>query len=185
MSLRRCVKGGRQEAEAGIPFVRISFDLDDTLRCHRTDVVLEQGLLPAVLCRFLGEPLRRGTRDLMRKLRKEGWEVWVYTSSGPGPFQIRFWLALYGIRLGGVINETRHRRELAGHRFSRLPSKYPPAFGIDLHVDDSEGVRMEGEQHGFQVVMIRADDENWTSKVIAAASGALKRTGCPEGLTAG
>ena len=59
-------------------------------------------------------------------------------------------------------------RALSGHRFSRLPSKYPPAFGIDLHVDDSEGVRMEGDEHGFRVVVVRPDDENWIQRVLDA-----------------
>ncbi len=46
---------------------------------------------------------------------------------------------------------------------------YPPAFGIDLHVDDSEGVRLEGEEHGFHVVVVRPDDERWTKRVLDAA----------------
>jgi hypothetical protein len=51
-----------------------------------------------------------------------------------------------------------------------MPSKYPPAFDIDLHVDDSEGVRMEGDEFGFRVVVVRPDDENWTERVLDAVS---------------
>jgi hypothetical protein len=50
------------------------------------------------------------------------------------------------------------------------PSKNPGAFGIDLHVDDSVGVRMEGEQHGFNVVVVSPDNESWTELVLSAAA---------------
>jgi len=33
---------------------------------------------------------------------------------------------------------------------------------IGLHVDDSDGVRMEGKQHGFHVVVVTPDDSHWT-----------------------
>ena len=81
---------------------------------------------------------------------------------------IRFWLLRYGIPVDGVVNEEKHRRELAGRRFPRLPSEYPPAFGIDFHVDDSLGVQMEGETYGFRVVVVQPSDPSWADKVLAA-----------------
>ena len=53
-----------------------------------------------------------------------------------------------------------------------MPSKYPPAFGIDLHIDDSEGVLEEGREHGFRVVVVTPNDERWTEKVLDAVSEA-------------
>jgi hypothetical protein len=150
--------------------MRISFDIDETLVCRRTKVPTEPGRLPPFVYRWHGEPLRQGTCSLIDQLRQRGCSIWIYTSSGRTVFQIRLWLWLYGIRVDGVVNEERHRRELANRQFSSPPSKYPPAFGIDLHVDDSEGVRMEGDEHGFQVVVIRPDDENWVRKVLGAVS---------------
>ena len=148
--------------------MRISFDVDDTLVLQALEEPPEPGPFPAFIHRWLGEPLRLGTCSLVRELRRRGCSVWIYTSSGRTPFGIRLWLFLHGFRIHGVINDERHRRELAGRRFSRLPSKYPPAFGIDYHVDDSEGVRMEGEEHGFRVIVVRPGDEHWTQKVLDA-----------------
>lgn len=148
--------------------MRISFDVDDTLVLHGLDTPPERGRFPAFVHRWFGEPLRRGTCSLISELRRRGCSVWIYTSSGRTPFDIRLWMFLRGIRIDGVINDERHRRELAGRRLSRLPSKYPPAFGIDLHVDDSEGVLMEGQEHGFRVVVVSPDDEHWTARVLDA-----------------
>jgi len=150
--------------------MRISFDVDDTLVLHGLDTPPERGRFPAFVHRWFGEPLRRGTCSLIGELRRRGCSVWIYTSSGRTPFDIRLWMFLHGIRVDGVINDERHRRELAGRRFSRLPSKYPPAFGIDLHVDDSAGVLMEGQEHGFRVVVVSPDDEHWTERVLDALS---------------
>jgi hypothetical protein len=48
------------------------------------------------------------------------------------------------------------------------PSKYPPAFGIDLHVDDSEGVGLEGQRYGFAVVVVSPEDPDWAARVLEA-----------------
>ncbi|HEV2693194.1 MAG TPA: hypothetical protein VG347_09895, partial [Verrucomicrobiae bacterium] len=86
------------------------------------------------------------------------------------PLHIRRWLFLYGVRIDGVVNDERHRRQMEGSKLANVPSKYPPAFGIDLHVDDSEGVRMEAAEHGFKVVIVRPHDEQWTQKVLEAVA---------------
>lgn len=149
--------------------MRISFDIDDTLVCREIPYPVESGRLPSFLLGRFCEPLRGGTRPLVDELQRRGCSIWIYTSSGRTPFQIRLWLFLHGIRVDGIVNDERHRRELSDLRFSRLPLKYPPAFSIDLNVDDSEGVRMEGDQHGFRVVVVRPEDRDWTEKVLNAA----------------
>ena len=159
---------------ARTPRTRVSFDVDDTLVCCGGAACCEASYIPQFIRRWLGEPLRAGTGALVRELRRRECSVWIYTTSGRSPFYIRRWLLLHGIRVDGVVNSERHRQGLATHGFSRLPSKFPPAFGIDLHVDDSEGVRMEGESHGFRVVVIRPDDPHWTRRVLDAVT----RTQC-------
>ena len=68
-----------------------------------------------------------------------------------------------------MINQTIHERELFHNPRERHPSKNPGAFGIDLHVDDSEGVAEEGRRHGFAVVVVAPTDEALTEKVLAEA----------------
>ena len=154
--------------------MRISFDVDDTLVCPGVRT-RDPAVIPGVLGEFFCEPLRAGARSLIGELKERGWTVWVYTTSLRTPFQIRFWLLLHGITVDGVVNDDRHRRELATRRFDRLPSKYPPAFDIDLHVDDSEGVRLEGEEHGFKVILVEPSDGEWVEKVLDAADSLKKR----------
>lgn len=150
--------------------LRISFDLDDTLTSHCRKVPMESGWFPDFVHRWLGEPLRDGTTRLIRELRRRGCSIWIYTSSGRSPFHIRRWLLLHGIRVDGIVNSSLHYLASRKHRLPLTPSKFPPAFGIDLHVDDSEGVRMEGEKLGFRVLVIDPYDTHWVEKVLAAVT---------------
>jgi FMN phosphatase YigB (HAD superfamily) len=150
--------------------MRISFDLDDTLICYQTGVPQEPRL-PWYLAALGGnEPLRLGARSLIRQFREHGWEVWVYTTSHRPPRQVWWWFWGHGARIGRVINQDTHDRYLRRTRNDYPPSKNPRAFGIDLHVDDSEGVRMEGRQHGLRVIVVSPDDTAWVDKVWHAAA---------------
>jgi len=150
--------------------IRISFDVDDTLACHFSQGDAECSRLPAAVHRWLGEPLRSGTRELARELRRRGCSIWVYTSSGRTPAYVRRWLLLYGVRIDGVVNSVLHKQALTAHGFTNSPSKFPPAFAIDLHVDDSEGVRLEGYDHGFRVVVVQPDDTQWAQRILDAVA---------------
>ena len=155
--------------------MRISFDLDDTLICYRANVPCERRRVPFMLLPWFDEHLSRGTAELLHELTRRGWEIWIYTTSGRTERYMRWWLRFYGIKLGGMVNEHLHGRlPMAGS-----VSKYPPAFQIDLHVDDSEGVRMEGEKHGFRVAVVSPDDPAWAAHVLTAAAeveAALRRS---------
>lgn len=150
--------------------LRISFDIDDTLACQALHSDAEPSRLPEFVHRWLGEPLRIGTRSLIRELRRRNCSVWIYTSSGRTPAYIRRWLMLHGIHVDGVVNSVRHKHALTERGLSHAPSKLPSAFDIDLHVDDSEGVQIEGLYHGFRVVVVRPDDQQWAQQVLGAVA---------------
>jgi hypothetical protein len=146
--------------------MRIAFDLDDTLiPSHRDLFPVERP--PGWLGRlFAPEWLRCGATHLLDTLVRHGCDVWVYTTSLRPPGHIRRLFRCYGVRLGGAINGDMHQnwlRQQPGHRHC---SKYPPAFGIDLLVDDSEGVRMEGDQFRFHVLTVRPDDPAWSHTLL-------------------
>ena len=163
--------------------IRISFDIDDTLACQLHHCDVEHSWLPNFVHRWLGEPLRFGTRSLTRKLRRQGCSIWVYTSSGRTPSYIRRWLLLHGIRVDGVVNSVRHGHALAAHGLENSPSKFPPAFDIDLHVDDSEGVKLEGHDHGFRVVVVHPEDENWAQRVLDAVGDVQTQLAWQQAIT--
>ena len=112
----------------------------------------------------------------MGELIRRRCELWIYTTSYRSPRYLRGWLRCLGVSLAGVVNQARQERVVG----RQGPSKYPPAFGIDLHVDDSEGVGQEGERHGFAVVVVSPEDVGWAVRVLEVVerkAGAVKRPG--------
>lgn len=142
--------------------MRISFDVDDTLVCG-PGVTTEQHVAHWRRWRYR-EPIRLGTKSLMAELIRRDCQLWIYTTSYRSPRYLRGWFRSFGVPISGVVNQDRHERVVG----RRGPSKYPPAFGIDLHVDDSEGVGLEGRRHGFAVVVVSPDDPEWAARVLAA-----------------
>ena len=157
--------------------MRIGFDLDRTLIPAPGSVMqLEPlGWAPRMISR---EPLRAGTPKLLLELRQRRHEIWLYTSSLQSAARLRLWFRAFGVRIDGIINQTRHDAVLLGSKLGC--SKYPPAFGIELLVDDSEGVATEGKRLGFAVLRIEEDDVGWCSRVVcrvAEAEQTLTRAG--------
>lgn len=143
--------------------MRIAFDLDNILiRCgHDFPLVTSQRRIWA---RLLGnEQLREETKELTDCCRQRGWEVWVYTTSYRSAWQIRNLFWLHGISLDSVVNQQRHNHEVQARC-----TKHPPSFGIDFLIDDSEGVRIEGERHDFRVLVVAPNDTQWAEKVRTA-----------------
>ncbi|MDO7876625.1 hypothetical protein Q5H93_17905 [Hymenobacter sp. ASUV-10] len=140
--------------------MRIAFDLDNTLiRCgYEFPLALPHRKFWAWLLR--PEGLRQGIVEAAAHCRQQGWEVWVYTTSHRSAWHIRRLFWLHGIRLDGIVNQQRHGREAQARC-----SKHPPSFGIDLLIDDAEGVWLEGERHGFRVLVVRPEDAQWVEKV--------------------
>lgn len=140
----------------------ISFDLDDTL-IPGTKIFPVEKL--NWFQKILGvEPIRAGSIELMKLLKSQGHSICIYTTSFRNPLSIRMAFRSYGVPLHQVINQKKHNMTLKERR--NICSKYPPAFGIDLHIDDSLGVGLEGVKFKFKVIIIDESDPSWVLKSI-------------------
>lgn len=148
--------------------MRVSFDLDEVLfvspATHKTEPPLS---FP--LNRIYTERLRLGTPELIRTLRKMGYEVWIYTSSFRSERYIRHLFRLYGVVLDGIVNGTRHLREVQRGHAETLPQKMPGRYRISLHIDDEAVICTMGRQYGFNVYQLEAEDDQWKEKIIERA----------------
>ena len=145
--------------------MRISFDLDDTLFVSEEKFKVEAPLrFP--FCAIYKERLRLGTIALMKALREQGMELWVYTTSFRSEQYIRGLFRCYGIKFDNIVNGARHAREVQAGRMEAMPSKYPSKYRIDLHIDDDHSVAENGRTYGFHVLIVGGQDDNWTDKII-------------------
>lgn len=146
--------------------MQISFDLDDTLIAGSRPFETER---QTFLQRIFGiEKIRFGTINLFKELKRQGHHVHIYTTSYRPISKIRWMFFLYGIPVGKIVNQEVHDRY--GNEYKGRSSKYPPAFGFDVHVDDSVGVKMEGEKFGFYTIIVDTENINWVEDLLEKLS---------------
>lgn len=142
--------------------MNISFDLDDLLiNGIKRFEVEKTGILQRMLT---SEHLRSGTVELFEHIRSQGHRIYIYTTSLRSSFKIRLLFRAHGLSLDGIFNKTAHDKKIKTLPFSC--SKYPPMFGIDLHIDDSDGVGIEARKFGFKVLIIGESDLHWTKTIL-------------------
>ena len=144
----------------------ISFDLDDTLIPGIKKFKTEKRSIFQKLCGI--ERIRLGTIELMKSCKLQGHHIYIYTTSLRPASRIWWTFYTYGIRLDKVINQKNHEAILREQ--STLYSKYPPAFNIDIHIDDSKGVEMEGDRFNFRTIIISEDNHKWTEDILRIVS---------------
>ncbi len=154
--------------------MRVSFDLDEVLfvspDTHKTEPPLR---FP--FNKIYKERLRLGTPDVIRSLQSMGYEVWVYTSSFRSERYIRRLFRHYHIRFDGIVNGTRHLKEVQQGSADTLPQKLPSRYRISLHIDDEAIVCTLGRQYGYNVYQLDAQDDDWKEKIIHQAEIIRKR----------
>ena len=148
--------------------MRVAFDLDNTLIPCGIHFPTEDSFLTILLRPLFPEKIRKGSPELLKSLQNQGYEIWIYTSSQRPVWYLKVWFWRLGIHLNGIINLGRHYRVLRNYP-SPIDSisKYPPAFGIDCLIDDSEGVVEEGRRYNFEVIHITPDNSQWAETVQA------------------
>lgn len=149
--------------------MRVSFDLDEVLfvspETHKTEPAL-----PFPLRNIYQERLRYGTPDLVWELQRQGYEVWVYTSSFRSEGYIRQLFRHYGIRFNGIVNGQRHLKEVQQNNKTVLPQKLPNRYRISLHIDDEAVICTAAGQYGFRAYQLDTrDDEHWVEKILERA----------------
>ncbi|MFT3934171.1 MAG: hypothetical protein QM726_11185 [Chitinophagaceae bacterium] len=139
----------------------ISFDLDDTLIPSTKHFDTEQQNL---LQRVFGiEKIRLGSIKLIKALQQQGHKVFIYTTSYRSKNSIWWTFFTYGIAPDKIINQETHNNTLKEK--AKNYSKFPPAFSIDIHVDDSEGVEIEGSRYNFKTILVAANNQEWTEYI--------------------
>lgn len=142
--------------------MNISFDLDSTLIPNGKEFETEKENWKTKL--FKVEKLRKGTKELISLLQKEGHKINIYTTSFRSKRRIRFTFWCYNIKVERIVNQTENKKKLESLKI--YSSKYPKAFDFDLHVDDSKGVEIESEKYNFNVLIVAPNDLKWNEKII-------------------
>lgn len=145
--------------------MRVSFDLDEVLFVNPATHSTEREL-PFPFRLIFKERLRAGAPELIRRMRREGFEVWIYTSSFRTAAYIRRFFKCYGVRLDGIVNGQRHQEEIQRNKKESMPTKLPNRYQISLHIDDESIVATYGRAYGFEVYQLFEEDAEWAQKIM-------------------
>jgi hypothetical protein len=144
----------------------ISFDIDNTLIPYSNEFATYK-LNP--INKLIGaEALRLETKELFQSLIAQNHTIWIYTTSYRSVFHLRKTFWAHGLKPKRFINEHINQKTLRKHKCKA--SKNPALYGIDLHIDDAEGVAIEGEKYGFNTLIINPTDGDWMEKIKAKLS---------------
>jgi len=142
--------------------MNISFDLDGTLIPNGNEFKTEKR---SRIAKLIGiEKIREGAPELISELQKKGHRIHIYTTSFRKKRQIRLTLKYYGINVEKVVNQAENEKVLKQRNI--YSSKFPTAFGFDIHIDDLKGVGMESEKYNFKAIIIEPSDTKWREKII-------------------
>ena len=144
--------------------MKIAFDLDGTLVREAHPFPLESKVKNKSLS---DEKMRLGVVSLWEQLKAAGHELWVYTFSYRAIDKIENLFHKYGLEITGAINYPIHEETLrTSHSDFGGYWKYPPLWGFDLLIDNMPEIAREGEEYGFEVLLLQEDDTAWVQKVL-------------------
>lgn len=141
--------------------MNISFDLDSTLISNGDKFETEKVWTIAKL--FGVEKIRKGSSKLIKDLSDKGYKINIYTTSFRSKKQIRRTFKYHKIKIHRIVNQKEN--QLALSKIGVNSSKYPKAFGFDIHIDDSEGVGIESKKFAFKAIIISTEDKNWVNTI--------------------
>jgi len=141
--------------------MKISFDLDDTIISANRFSLEKRSFLAKIIG---AERIRLGTIALFKALRERKHKIYIYTTSYRSVLKIKLMFLSYGIPVDFIVNQQLHEKRV--RKKGKNISKFPPEFGIDIHIDDSAGVEMEGKKFGFKTIVISINDTNWTNTIL-------------------
>ncbi|WP_336718426.1 HAD family hydrolase [Chryseobacterium mucoviscidosis] len=141
--------------------MKISFDLDDTIISNNRFPLEKETFWAKIIgC----ERIRSGTVTLFKALRDRKHTIYIYTTSYRSTLKIKLMFLSYSIPVDFIINQQLHDRKVK--KKGKNISKFPPEFGIDIHIDDSAGVEIEGKKFGFKTIIISPDEVDWSNIIL-------------------
>lgn len=141
--------------------MNISFDLDDTIISTNRFCLEKRSFFARVI---RAERIRLGTIALFKALRARKHKIYIYTTSYRSTLKIKLMFLAHGIPVDFVINQKLHEKKVTNK--GRNISKFPPEFGVDIHIDDSAGVEIEGKKFGFKTIIIAVGNTDWVNTIL-------------------
>ncbi len=143
---------------------RVSFDLDEVIFSPDKDGSFEDAL-PFPFSLFYKEKIRTGIPALFNYLKKNGYDIWVYSSKDYSFDHIRRLFKLYHVGVDGVV--TGMHRLAKGDSQNRIKEMVSQKYRYTLHIDSNSVLKVYKQTGRFMEKEINTNASNWSAQVIA------------------
>ena len=144
---------------------RVTLDLDEVIFRPEGDPFLEKPLrFP--LNRMYKERLRLGIPALFSMLNRQGYDIWVYTSSYYSLDYLRYYFKHYHVRVTGIITGAERKAPFWTDTRKALETLLKARYKTTLHVDNRAVIRTIPDAGSFDEYCLSGDSETWSREVM-------------------
>ena len=144
---------------------RVTMDLDEVVFCTGEDMEAEAPL-PAPWDRVYKEKLRRGIPALFRYLRKNGFDIWVYSSEYYSFDFIQNLFKRYHADVTGVVTGTARKTGLKAADKKKVEEKIASRFLYTVHIDDGMVLKINSRTKDFEDYELTGPRKRWAREVM-------------------
>ena len=148
---------------------RVTLDLDEVVFRSNSDVLIEKK--PALaLGSQASRRMRLGIPALFRFLKKNGYDIWVFSANYYSIDDIRKFFRKYTVHVDGIITATAKKEvyntEAAKNMKELITNKYKET----VHIANDSLLITHGKGENFKDFELDPDDEGWAREIITILS---------------
>ncbi|MBQ6382183.1 MAG: ParB N-terminal domain-containing protein [Clostridia bacterium] len=140
---------------------RVTLDLDEVVFQGRKGEAAEKPLsFPWSL--LYKQPVRLGIPALFRFLKRNGYDVWVYTSRYISMEYLENYLKAYHTYVSGIVTGMSHKSSSSGNLEKLLRDRYL----VTVHIDRNSVLRVSRKTRSFEEYSLSGSAETWSQEIM-------------------
>ena len=142
---------------------RVTLDLDEVVFAQPG--VPTEKALPFPLNKQLKEPLRLGVQALFRFLKKNGYDIWVYSANYYSMDYIRRYFAAHRAWVDGVVTGTARKGWLSEAERKQLDAMVANKYAQTIHIDNQSLMRVNRGSRDFEEYALSGNPATWSEEI--------------------
>ena len=152
---------------------RVTLDLDEVVFMTDGDSAAEKALT-FPLNKLYAERLRRGVPALFHFIKKQGYDIWVYTARYYSPEYIQKLFRHYRVRVDGVVTGTERKAQISKAEKRNLEALISKQYPQTIHIDGRSLLCTCSTTKKYEVFPLSGDPFTWSQETMEIM-GAMKK----------
>ena len=144
---------------------RVAFDLDEVVFCHDEENGAMEKRLPFPFNKIYKERLYLGIPALFHFLRKNGYDIWVFSSNYYSSDYIRNLFRHYFVYLTGIVTGTQRKTAYDPKKRVSLAKEFQNLYTVSIHADKKSLVYVDNRTKEFREFELN-QDSNWSAAIM-------------------